>query len=320
MAEKSIALFLFLAILSFFLSVPRCWLRRGKGSRYFFPVRKFFIRAFVSNPDCIFWICLAVAFLAIWACFLNYTLDVTALCLILVYCCLPGLVLYNRGQRKIEPAWKEFAVMLWLWLPLEAAMSAGWLRFYFGPVLGHIMPWGGATVLALFLFLSYRNMPGMKCCFPYRREDFAFPLVGFLAAGLILIPLGRALSFMGSFGYAADPTLEQAAKIFAGIFFGVALVEEILFRSLIQNWLMLKFGATNAVLLFSSLIFGMSHINNFSKLQDGTIAGAPPNWKYVLLATVAGFIYGKVFQKTNSVVSSAALHAAVNTVRHLFFG
>lgn len=170
MAEKSIALLLFLVVLSFFVSIPRCWIRRGISSKYFFPVRRFFIREFLINPDGIFWVCLAVAFLAVWACFLNHTLDVTVSCLILVYSCLPGLIFHDKNRPRTGPAWREFVVMLWLWLPLEVAMSHGWLRFYFGPTLGHIMPWGGATALALFLFLSYRNMPGMKCCLPFKKK------------------------------------------------------------------------------------------------------------------------------------------------------
>jgi membrane protease YdiL (CAAX protease family) len=39
----------------------------------------------------------------------------------------------------------------------------------------------------------------------------------------------------------------------------------------------------------------------------------------VILASIAGFIYGKVFQKSTSVLSSAGLHALVNAVRHTFF-
>lgn len=145
-------------------------------------------------------------------------------------------------------------------------------------------------------------------------------MIGFIVSALALIPLGRYLSFMGGFQYRPNLSLIEVGRGFTGIFLGVALVEEILFRSLIQNWLTQKFGESNLTLLAASMIFGFSHINNYSKFADGQINGYPPNWKYVLLATVAGFIYGKVFQKTNSVCCSAVLHASVNTVRRYFLG
>jgi membrane protease YdiL (CAAX protease family) len=95
------------------------------------------------------------------------------------------------------------------------------------------------------------------------------------------------------------------------ILVGTALPEEILFRALIQNWLMQKFGGTDRVLFVAALIFGVSHLNNSP--------GPLPNWRYAILATIAGYAYGKVFQRASSVVSSATLHAMVNTVRHVCF-
>jgi membrane protease YdiL (CAAX protease family) len=39
----------------------------------------------------------------------------------------------------------------------------------------------------------------------------------------------------------------------------------------------------------------------------------------MILATIAGLAYGKVFQKSTSVLSSALLHTMVNFTRHAFF-
>ena len=317
--DHLIAGVLLAVVISFFFSMPRSWLTARPGRiEWFFPVRRFWRDAFTFNPDTIFIPAGLLLALAVTVALGRKTLDIYLLCSATAYIFGPALMLHGRNRRP--SFWSDFYIVLALWLPLEFAMTKGWPKLYFGPNLGHILPWGGAVGLALFLFLSVRNLSGMKCCFPYRREDLVYPLVGLMVAALVLIPLGRLLSFMGNFGYAANLTLGNVAETFAGIFFGVALVEEILFRSLIQNLMMQKFGPSNFVLFCSAVIFGASHLNNFSKLRDGTITGAPPNWKYVLLATVAGFIYGKVFQKTNSVMSSAALHAAVNTIRHLFFG
>jgi membrane protease YdiL (CAAX protease family) len=90
-----------------------------------------------------------------------------------------------------------------------------------------------------------------------------------------------------------------------------ALPEEILFRALIQNVILQRLGPTNLALLLAAVIFGCAHLNNGP--------GPLPNWRYAILATIAGFAYGKVFQKSSSVFSSAILHTLINTSKHLFF-
>ena len=63
--------------------------------------------------------------------------------------------------------------------------------------------------------------------------------------------------------------------------------------------------------LLAALIFGCAHLNNGP--------GPLPNWRYAIMATIAGVAYGKVFQKSSSVFSSAFLHALINTSKHVFF-
>jgi membrane protease YdiL (CAAX protease family) len=95
------------------------------------------------------------------------------------------------------------------------------------------------------------------------------------------------------------------------IFVGTALPEEILFRSLIQNLLMQRFGSGWRTLFAASVIFGCAHLDNGPQ--------ALPNWRYAILATIAGVAYGAVFQRSSSVVSSAALHMLVDWTKHVFF-
>ena len=105
--------------------------------------------------------------------------------------------------------------------------------------------------------------------------------------------------------------LEFVAGAFSVILVGTALPEEILFRSLIQNLILLRFGASWRTLLAASLIFGCAHLDNGPQPL--------PNWRYMILATIAGVAYGKVFQKASTVLSSAALHAMVDWTKHFFF-
>jgi membrane protease YdiL (CAAX protease family) len=64
-------------------------------------------------------------------------------------------------------------------------------------------------------------------------------------------------------------------------------------------------------LIVASVIFGLSHLNNGPQ--------ALPNWRYAIVASFAGFAYGKVFQKSTSIFASALLHTAVDWVKHFVF-
>jgi len=57
------------------------------------------------------------------------------------------------------------------------------------------------------------------------------------------------------------------------------------------------------------MLFGMSHITNLGF----------PNWRYVILAAIAGLFYGWVWKRTGSMFASALLHAAVDLTWHLLF-
>jgi len=62
-------------------------------------------------------------------------------------------------------------------------------------------------------------------------------------------------------------------------------------------------------LALASLIFGLSHIFH-----------APyPNWKYVLLASIAGLFYGHVWMRTGSLLPGALVHGLVDITWHVLF-
>jgi membrane protease YdiL (CAAX protease family) len=228
-----------------------------------------------------------------------------------VYVFMPtALVFPNRPGRPVRP-WLDFAAILMLWLPVEFTTGKQLLpREMWGIV--NIAAHGAAVTLALFLFLIFRDLKGMKYELPRRLSDLAYPLAGFAVAAPVLIALGLYLGFMGPFR-SPDPFRAGAfALLFLKTLLGVAVPEELLFRGLIQNWLMQQFGFTHRTLFVAALIFGAAHLNN--------APGALPNWRYMILATIAGFIYGKVFWKSDTVLSSAGLHAFVNSIRHTFFG
>jgi membrane protease YdiL (CAAX protease family) len=230
--------------------------------------------------------------------------------LVLAYTAAPVAcaALAGRGPTK-RPSGLDFLAILLLWLPLEFAAGAGLVPVSARGFL-HTVAYGVAILLGLLLFLGFREFPGTKYNLPRDLRDASLPLLGFAAVAPILIVLGIAIGFIPPPHWPARSAGSMAAA--AGVIFaGTALPEEILFRSLIQNLLMLRFGRRASVLFAASLIFGFAHLDNGPQPL--------PNWRYMILATIAGLAYGGVFQRASSVLSSAALHCLVDWTKHFFF-
>jgi membrane protease YdiL (CAAX protease family) len=230
--------------------------------------------------------------------------------LIFAYTLAPVLVLY-RQKPGSGACWMDLAAILLLWLPLEFGAGANLVPKAAQEKL-HAAAYGVAITLALTLFLLARRLPGMKYSLPLRVADFHNALIGFAVSIPLLIPLGLWLGFLTPM-HAMRFTVPGLLGRMAAIFAGTALPEEILFRSLTQNWVMQRLGASRLVsaIVISGLIFGCAHLDNGPQ--------ALPNWRYAILASLAGILFGMVFAKSNSVVASALVHMAVDTTKHTWF-
>jgi len=230
--------------------------------------------------------------------------------LILAYTLAPALVAFAQGPALVKrPSWLDFIMILLLWLPLEFSLGADLIPRHAQGFL-HSVAYGISILLGLVLFLGFRALPGMKYNLPHRR-DLVYGVAGFLVTAPILILLGRLLGFIPPFHAPAHPSASGIGGTFGLIFVGTALPEEILFRSLIQTWCMQRYGFTTSMLLVAGFIFGCAHLDNGPQPL--------PNWRYMILATIAGVAYGKVFQKSSSVFSSVTFHALVDATKHVFF-
>ncbi len=230
--------------------------------------------------------------------------------LILAYTLIPTICIFVQGMDAGAATWLDLAVILLLWLPIELNAGARLIPRHAQGLL-HTVAYGVALTLALVLFLSYRGLKGMKFNLPTRLMDFVDPVIAYILVAPILIALGLALSFLPWWHIPGNLSAVRVAKTFGLILVATALPEEILFRSLIQNWLMQKFGSTTAVLILASVIFGCAHLNNGPQPL--------PNWRYMILATIAGYAYGKVFERASSAMASMILHALVDVTKHVFF-
>jgi len=78
--------------------------------------------------------------------------------------------------------------------------------------------------------------------------------------------------------------------------------EELFFRAWVQNLLERRVGRF-AALMIVSISFGLSHFNKRS---------AHLNWRYVLLATIAGIFYGRAWRENRRVPASSITHTFVD--------
>jgi membrane protease YdiL (CAAX protease family) len=130
-----------------------------------------------------------------------------------------------------------------------------------------------------------------------RELAFYTPIA--LAAGLSLGFLHLHLSWLGAGSIAG-------AWVFT--FFFIAIPEELFFRGWLQNLLERRMGRTPALLL-TALLFGLSHFNKRAVFF---------NWRYVLLAAVAGIFYGRAWRQDRRVGASAITHASVDALWSLW--
>lgn len=159
---------------------------------------------------------------------------------------------------------------------------------------------------ALYAFLVVRQLEHVGYDFFPRLRDFFIGVRELLFFAPIVITLGLVLHFI-----IPHRGLPSAATAFSAImitFFLVAIPEELFFRGLLQNLLEPRMGRMGA-LWTSALIFGLSHFNK----------PLPFNWRYVLLATIAGFFYGRAWRDRRRLLTSATTHTLVDALWSLWF-
>lgn len=245
-----------------------------------------------------------------------------------VYFGLPTLLLYVTGPKSEDTMTGRdlainLAVVLWIWLLIELKLvKTNWLRVPIGSK-GTALPLGAyaAMIYALIALSGWRRFD-LKCDLSFKKSDVA-PIAatfGVLGVTLLLITLPTGLAQVGiakvvranPFGFPL--VIAVPIAVFATVplvFFGVGVVEELLFRGGIQNLLRHRVKPMGA-LVIASAVFGLAHVNKRALGFD------VPNWPYVGVATLAGLGYGFVFWRTNSIVASATLHAMIDAVWLLF--
>jgi membrane protease YdiL (CAAX protease family) len=213
---------------------------------------------------------------------------------------LPFFLLSAVPVRRPERLnWQDAVVLLWLMLPVLFGKIGGiWnvpenLDFMARVFLLGVGAWS---------FLILRGVEGSGYEFHWAAASARDSLAALAGFAAIAIPLGFGLRYI-----AWNPRfhgLGDLATDYATIFLFIAILEELFFRGLLQNLLEGSLGSRYAAQALAAVVFGLSHIRH-----------APfPNWRYVALATVAGWFYGSAYRNHRSLLAPSAVHALVDTL------
>jgi membrane protease YdiL (CAAX protease family) len=211
----------------------------------------------------------------------------------------------SAGKRPAG-SWQDFAILATVWVCVKFGPSH-WLWPFPGGRLAYVLTVLLALNVALAAFVLLRRLDGIGYTIGWGHHWGFFVLGSFAVFACIAILLGQAIHFI-SF---APRWSEWKSLPFTAvaIFVFTAWPEEFLFRGLLQNMLSRSSKSDLAGWWSASILFGFSHVTN----------GGFPNWRYVLLASVAGFFYGWTWRKTGSIFASAIVHALVDTLWHFLF-
>lgn len=158
----------------------------------------------------------------------------------------------------------------------------------------------------IYAFVALRPLAGTGFDLRLKLRDLSTGLREFLFYLPIALPLGLWLGFLHRHALQASVAhyLLQFAEAWAFTFFFIAVPEELFFRGWLQNLFETRIGKTGA-LVVTAVLFGLSHFNKRAEFF---------NWRYVLLATIAGVFYGRAWRRDRRVGASSVTHATVDAV------
>jgi membrane protease YdiL (CAAX protease family) len=219
-----------------------------------------------------------------------------------IYAGLPVIIvalLWSAAQQHTQQCgnWRDFTVLLVVGVIVEFRL----LEPAWPPHMGFF----NRLILletGLYGFLAIRQLRNVGFNFAPRLGDVKYGLRELAYYALIAIPLGLRLGFLHFHGYL--PSLGNLVYQWISIFAFIAVLEETYFRGWLQNLLERRFGR-NWSLLVTAMVFGLSHFNKGAMYF---------NWRYVLMASLAGIFYGRAWRQEHRLVASAITHASVDTI------
>ncbi len=229
----------------------------------------------------------------------------TALLRLVVVAVLPVAIYGFLPVRDMSRfCWQDLAVAILL----IAAVLGHFLRGIWNvPVNLDFMGRLFLIVVGAWCWVFLRPLLGLGYDFFISRKVCKAAALNFIYFAAIAIPAGLALHFIrwnphwhGFSAFALD---------YLEIFLFIALLEELFFRGFLQTLISGSLRSEWKGQAIVACLFGLFHILH-----------APfPNWRYVVLATVAGWFYGSAFRQGGNLIAPALTHAMVDTAWRTWF-
>lgn len=235
------------------------------------------------------------------------TLSLWAIGKLAAYIAVPTfLLLPDRSHRAQRAGWRDFAAMLVLTVPVSTGWFDGvWIWpqdvYFFRPFFCVCVGAYGFLVVRGLEDVGYRLIP--------HKGDLWDGLANLAAFMVLGIPLGIGLGFLHP--HAPATSAWDVAFQFFGIYLTIAIPEELMFRGILQNFLVKTIPSASKGmygLVIASVIFGAAHLHH----------PPVPNWRYMIMATLAGLFYGNAWRSRHRLPASAFAHAAVDTLWHFW--
>lgn len=206
---------------------------------------------------------------------------------------LPALFVYlARGRRQ---GIRLLLGVVYVWYSIE---FGEYPRLGFPVVsLYHLY----AFVIVLYALLVAGHLPQVGFGLSLRGREVLIAAREFLFFMPIALVIGITTGFLHP-----HRDLPPAGDMVAGavaIFVFTGIPEELLFRGVIHRFIAEHVGNPTYALALSSLIFGAAHLDN-----------PPMVGIYFVLATIAGWFYGRAYVKTGRIAAAALVHTAVDWV------
>lgn len=208
-----------------------------------------------------------------------------------------------RGRFRLAG---DALVVVAIWLPFEfhwIQSAYPWPENGAGSLLSVPLGLG----LLVFLTIVVRGIDGVGYIARIDLNDLVVAARAFGLFALAGIPIGLLSGFLRPAH--RWPGAGEAVARAVMIFVFTALPEETCFRGLIQRLVERWIRRPGAALAIASILFGLAHLNN----------GPAPDWRYAVLATLAGLAYGWAFLKTGRLAAPALVHMLVDLTWSLAF-
>ena len=214
------------------------------------------------------------------------------------------------------------AVLLWHAARIDSAQRGDWRDFFVLAVLGlavdlrwfepawpaHLAVFNKILLLdaGIYAFLAIRRLEGVGFDLRLRLVDLGIGLREVAFYTPVALAIGLGLGFLHT--HAVWPGIGAIAFAWFFTFFFIAVPEELFFRGWLQNLLERRIGRYPALFLTAAL-FGLAHFNK---------RAIHFNWRYVLMAAIAGIFYGRAWRSRRRVGASAVTHATVDSIWSLW--